>query len=480
MSDLTENLQAAPDLLQRRADIIELYKANKRGKAEEAARALLAETPDDAETISVLAAILIDRQQFAEAEAALRHALTLAQDKPIPWQNFGRFLQQHNRWGEALTHYTQASARFPTNPMFAATLGQLCQRAGQFAQAEQAYRQASAAEPQNATTIMNIGMVVLRQDRTEEAITLFERAIALNPKMPAAHGNLGNAHQKLGNFEAAEAAYQRASSLDPKDVLTYVSLGMMKLKRGDMREAADIFERAISKFGPERRAAAWFPFARAQDLGQMPAGFRAELARTISRKSLTPPPGYANIAEFNTTLATALRNDPTLTWEPVGKATRMGGQTGMLLDHPREPFLAFEASLRQALDAHFDAIKPEKMHPYFGQVPKTYQIDMWGTVLSEGGHQHPHIHIGGWLSGVYYVALPPSMGDGETTKDGWIEFGHPPPDFDAKFEPQPLAYEPREGDAFFFPSYAFHRTLPFSGDVQRISLAFDIKPTSWR
>ena len=477
---MTDQLQTVPDILKRRSEILELYKDGKRGKAETAARELLSENPDDAETLSMLAAILVDQQKFDEAEVALRRSHELAVDKPLPWVNLGRFLQQHNRWGEALLHYANAMKRFPTNPLFASTLGQLCQRAGRFTDAEQAFSHALKLTPQDPGILINLGMVVLRQDRTDEAVTFFERAIALNPKLPAAHGNLGNAYQKLGNFEAAEAAYQRASSLDPKDVMVYVSLGMMKLKRGDMREAADIFERAISKFGPERRAAAWFPFARAQDLGEMPAGFRAELARTISRKSLTPPSGYASMADLNTALADALRADPTLTWEPVGKATRMGGQTGLLLDHPREPFLAFEAALRQALDAHFDAIKTEKMHPYFGQVPKTYQIDMWGTLLSEGGHQHPHIHVGGWLSGVYYVALPPSMGDGETTKDGWIEFGHPPPDFDAKFEPQPLAYEPREGDAFFFPSYAFHRTLPFKGNVQRISLAFDVKPTSWR
>jgi uncharacterized protein (TIGR02466 family) len=105
---------------------------------------------------------------------------------------------------------------------------------------------------------------------------------------------------------------------------------------------------------------------------------------------------------------------------------------------------------------------------------------MWGTLLSDGGHQHSHIHVGGWMSGVYYVALPPSMGAGEQANDGWIEFGHPPPDFEAGFEPQTLVYEPKEGDALFFPSYLFHRTIPFTGDAQRISLAFDVKPISWR
>ncbi|MGV8997916.1 MAG: tetratricopeptide repeat protein [Parvibaculaceae bacterium] len=477
---MTEQLQVTPETIKRRTEILELVKANKFGKAETAARALLEELPDDAETISMLAAVFVAQQKFPEAEAALRRSLELASTKPIPWVNLGRFLQQHSRWGEALDHYTRATDLFPTHVIFAATLGQLLQRAGQFAKAEKAFRLASAAEPDNTHHFVNLGMVVLRQDRLDEAVSLFERAIALDPKNAAAHGNLGNVHQKRQDFAAAEKAYELASSLNPQDIITYVSLGMVKLKLGNMRDAADIFERAISKHGPERRAAAWFPFARAQDLGQMPAGFRAELARTISRKSLTAPDDYASMAELNVALANALKNDPTLTWEPAGKATRMGGQTGLLLDHPREPFLSFERALRQKIDAFFDTVTVEKMHPYFGQVPRTYQLDMWGTLLSEGGHQHPHIHVGGWLSGVYYVALPPSMGDGETTKDGWIEFGSPPPDFNANFEPQPLAYEPREGDVFLFPSYAFHRTLPFKGDVQRISIAFDLKPTSWR
>ncbi len=477
---LTDQMQAASKILKRRAEILELYKAGKRVKAEEAAKALLAETPDDAETISILAAVLIDRNAFDEAEVALRRAQALAAHAPIPYINLGRFLQAHGRWGEALTHYAEATERFPDHGLFHATLGQLAQRAGDFALAETAYRNASALDPKNATLVMNVGMVVLRQERVDEAITCFESAITLNPNLAAAYGNLGNAEQKRGNLEAAEMAYVRASNLDPKDVLTYVSSGLMKLKRGSLREAAEIFERAMSKFGPERRAAAWLPYTHAQEMGQMPAGFRAELARTVSRNTLTPPPGYGSMAAFNTALADALRADPTLVWEPTGKATRLGGQTGLLLDHPREPFLAFEAALRQKLDAFFDAIKVQKQHPYFGQVPNTYQIDMWGTLLSDGGHQHPHIHVGGWLSGVYYVALPPTMGDGKTTKDGWIEFGHPPPDFEANFEPQPLAYEPKEGDAFFFPSYVFHRTLPFTGDTQRISLAFDVKPTSWR
>lgn len=468
------------DLIARRKHILELYQAKKRGLAEAACHQFLESTPDDAETLSILAATLIDRGAFEQAEAALTRAHELAAHSPIPWTNLGRFFQQQGRWAEAREHYARAVEAFPENVLFQATLGQICQRAGDFAAAETAYRRATELQPENATMIMNTGMVVLRQERVDEAVALFNRAIELSPKLAAAFGNLGNAEQKRGDLAAAEAAYRQASILDPKDVLSYVSLGLVKLRRGGAREAAEIFERAIAKHGPERRAAAWFPYARAQEMGQMPAGFRAELARLVTRTALVPPPGFASIADMNHALAEALRADTTLVWEPRGKATRKGGQTGLLLDNPREPFLAFEATLRRAIDAHFDAIKFEKKHPFFGYVPRTYQIDMWGTLLSEGGHQHAHIHAGGWMSGVYYVALPPAIGGGENSNDGWIEFGNPPPDFNADFEPKTLIYEPREGEALFFPSYVFHRTLPFTGNAQRISLAFDVKPTSWR
>lgn len=476
MSDQT---QLPVNVLERRKEILGLIQSGKKGQAETLARALMTERPDDAETMSMLAAVLLERGAFDEAEPLVRRAHQLASHSPIPWINLGRVLQHNGFWAEAEDHYARAASVFPDHSVFHLTYGQIAQRAGRFADAERAFRHASELEPGNAATLTLLGMVVLRLGRADEAAEIFRRAIAIAPEHAAAYGNLGNAEQKRGDLAAAEAAYEQASTLNPQDGVSYVSLGLVKLRRGDPREAAEIFDRALAKFGPERRAAAWFPYARAQELGQMPAGFRAEMARTIARKTLTPPPGFSSLAGFNAALADALRNDPTVTWEPAGKATRMGGQTGLLLDNPREPFLAFETMLRALIDAHFDSIKREKHHPFFGQVPKTYRLDMWGTLLAEGGHQHAHIHAGGWMSGVYYVALPPTMGTGEA-HDGWIEFGNPPPDFAAEFEPQTLTYEPREGDALFFPSYLFHRTLPFAGSVKRVSLAFDVKPVTWR
>lgn len=447
--------------------------------AEERCRTLLAEAPTDADLMALLASIIVERGAFDEAEKLLRQSLKLVPTEPTPWINLGRLLQQTGQWGEAVAVYEHATNLFPTHPILAATLGQLYQRANRFVDAETQYRNAIENGGRPALYVQ-LGMVLLRQERVDEAIEAFNTAIARNPKLAGAHGNLGNALQKKGDMEAAAAAYERAVALTPKDPTVNVSFGMTQLKLGRPREAAEIFERTLAVLGPERRAAAWLPYARAQEFGEMPAGYRAEMGELVSRHKLTPPEGYTSMAELNGKLVAALDADPTLVWEPAGKATRKGGQTGLLLDTPREPFIAFEKTLRQAIDAYFDTIRVQPGHPFRCQVPRTYHLDLWGTLLSEGGHQHSHIHVGGWMSGVYYVSLPSALGSGEGNSDGWIEFGSPPPEFDAAFEPMTITYEPREGDAFFFPSYLFHRTLPFSGNERRISLAFDVKPTSWR
>jgi uncharacterized protein (TIGR02466 family) len=437
--------------------------------------------PDEPNTLSVLASLLMDKGWVEEAGNLLLRAREVAPLSPVSWANLGRFLQTIGRWEQAERLYEIACNNFPKEAAFAMSLGQLYQRRNNFADAERKFRHALALDPDNSLALMYVGMTLVRQNRLDEAVETFNRAIEITPRLAAAYGNLGNARQLQGDMQAAEAAYEKAVELNPDDEVSSVSLGLVKLKRGASRDAAELFERALSGPSAERRAAAWFPFARAQELGQMPAGYRSEIASLITRAKLTTPIGFKNVNELNAALAEALKKDPTLSFEPAGKATRKGSQTGMLLDNPREPFASLEMALRREIDAHFNSLKRISNHPYLGRIPKEYHLAMWGTLLSDGGHQHAHMHVGGWMSGVYYISLPPSIGLADSdNRDGWIEFGSPPPEFTPAFEPVTVFYEPREGDALFFPSYYFHRTLPFSGAEPRISIAFDVKPVSWR
>ena len=85
------------------------------------------------------------------------------------------------------------------------------------------------------------------------------------------------------------------------------------------------------------------------------------------------------------------------------------------------------------------------------------------------------MHPLSWLSGVYYPHLPAEMHDSESTA-GWLEFGEPPKRFYRDSEPPRYLHTPREGELVIFPSWFWHKTLPFQSSDDRISVAFDVVP----
>ncbi len=114
-------------------------------------------------------------------------------------------------------------------------------------------------------------------------------------------------------------------------------------------------------------------------------------------------------------------------------------------------------------------------HPYLASKPTDWTLTLWATVLDRDGHQAAHVHPTGWLSGVYYVAVPEPAPDAPE-KSGWIEFGRPPDELGLRRDPSVHALGPTPGLMLLFPSYFYHRTMPFTGAGQRVSIAFDLMP----
>jgi uncharacterized protein (TIGR02466 family) len=92
-----------------------------------------------------------------------------------------------------------------------------------------------------------------------------------------------------------------------------------------------------------------------------------------------------------------------------------------------------------------------------------------------GGHESWHIHPDGWISGVYYVAVPEgSPGD---DRAGAIELGPMPFGTDARLSAWPRSrVAPLPGQLLMFPSYYGHRTWPTGRDEPRVCVAFDVVP----
>ena len=107
------------------------------------------------------------------------------------------------------------------------------------------------------------------------------------------------------------------------------------------------------------------------------------------------------------------------------------------------------------------------------QWPPKIKLVGWYIRMQSGGHLDAHMHQLGWVSGTLYLSLPENVSHDE----GKIELGlhgNNYPLMHENFPTKTLAI--KSGDIVLFPSSTFHRTIPFSSDEERISIAFDVIP----
>ena len=151
-------------------------------------------------------------------------------------------------------------------------------------------------------------------------------------------------------------------------------------------------------------------------------------------------------------------------------------QTRELLTEPKGPVGVLEAMMGDAVDDYLASVPRDESHPFLARQPRSWSLTAWGVIMQSQGHQIPHFHGSGWLSGVYYVRIPAVVGAPGETRAGWIEFGRPWADLDLAVEPEVRALQPEEGLMLLFPSYFFHGTIPFESAEERICIAFDVRP----
>ena len=198
------------------------------------------------------------------------------------------------------------------------------------------------------------------------------------------------------------------------------------------------------------------------------------LDRFIRPIEVETPEGFASLAEFNAALADEVRSHPTLVFEKSGHATKFGGHTANILPKAGPAVAALEKIMRRESEKYMREVELEPDHPFAVGKPDDWRLQAWAVVMDMKGHQVPHIHPAAWLSGVYYVKIPPAAPNQTNEHAGWIEFGRPQDNMKVKSEPELKVFKPKEGLMFLFPAYLYHMTIPIETDEQRISIAFDV------
>ena len=454
---------------------LELHRAGRHRDALALYDQILVRQPSDVRALTYGGVALLELGQAKRAVAALQRAVELQPDFGEAHCFLANALQTRGRFGDAEASYRQALAIAPGDARTHNNLGLVLHKLERSDEAVASFRQAIALQPHYAEAHNNLCHVLTKLGEIDDAVAAGRRAVEIDPDYAEAHNNYGNALVEAGRVEDAIAAYRKALAIRPKFVGGLNNLGIALIQGRRAREAVDVLDACLDIDPGNIQALS----AKAVALSE--AGEREALRALVDYDLLLrevriePGPDFAGLAEFNEALARHVCAHPSLASDPGKHATRQGMHSGSLLAEPKGPVAELERLIGDAFDGYLQALPSDSRNPFLAKKPARWQLDVWGIVLGSQGHQIPHMHPAGWLSGCYYVKVPRVVASG-SEHEGWIEFGRPHERYRATAEPDLKLVRPEEGLMVLFPSFVFHRTVPFEAADKRISIAFDVRP----
>lgn len=419
--------------------------------------------------------------RLSEALHLCQQILALAPKQPDILALAGAIMMRLGNAEEAASCYEKAVAAKRDFAEAHYNLGNALMQLGRAAPAVEAYRRAAKHRPELVAIHNNLGNALHSLGRSEEAAQAYRRAGTLAPTAADPQRNLGMALQAMGRLDEAAAAYRRAIELKPDWSQAYSSLANLLIDRSEHQAVIEVCDRWLAACPSTIEAIGLKSVALHQIGDGEGARYLVDLARFVRVIQFdAPPEGCGSMSAFNAALAEQALNHPTLALPPKEDphyhcpTLRI---TGQFLGEAKGAVAALERMMRQAVTDYLaDLAREGAGHPFTAQPPRRWDLTSWATVLDRQGNLLPHIHYDGYVSGVYYPLLPGIVGASDRDQAGWFELGRLPDRFGRQAASEIRAIQPREGMMILFPSYFYHRTVPFEAGEIRISIAFDAMP----
>jgi uncharacterized protein (TIGR02466 family) len=420
--------------------------------------------------------------RFAGAAEAFALATRLRPQAAEAWNNLAACQVRLDRIGEAIASARQASELSPADVGARMTLAAALSHSRDPRQLHESMTLSLAVLAQTPDLAMAhdcIALVQLKLGNMGIAQTHAQRAVEADPGNDGYAVTLSRVLEQKGDLEGAESVLVARVPLRASAMVASApvlrQLGHVHLLRGHADDAFTSLDKAWRLAPADQTAIAERAIALGTSQGWDMAEAWQGLHEWIVPIEIATPDGFIDRTGFLHALADDIRQHSTLRFEPIGLVAKGGYLTGDLLADRTPAIAGFSKSLMTAIRRFIDRLPDVPGHPFLGQVPRgEHLIHVWATRVCEQGVIDTHIHEGSWLSGAFYVELPTSLNDSDTA--GWIEFGRPHPGLPSPPDERLLTVQPQAGMMLFFPSYMFHRTLPYGGQGERISISFDLGP----
>lgn len=409
--------------------------------------------------------------------------------------------------------------------------GTTAHKKGLYKEAEENYKKTIEFNPNLVVPYNNLGVLLKGLGRLEEAIENFKKAIKLKSDYSEAYNNLGISLKEIGKLDEAKKSFLSALQINPKYISAYHNLGsifqlQMKLEEAKINYTKAIelkpnFESALLNRGQvlfdnneyelslkdfdschsddskSRALASQYALGKIDDIYERIKKFSrsdnenlhiaafSSFLNAINKKSTANnfcknPLDFIYVSNISTDLNNLnssvdeiideLRNIKTI-WEPSNKTTHKGFQsTENLFNNGSQKIFDLKLIILNYIDLYYLKFK-DKSCTYINKWPVKKNLEGWHVILKQQGYQSAHIHPNGWLSGVIYFKVVPSL----VKDEGAIEFSLNGRNYFHIDSPKKI-HKPNVGDIILFPSSLHHRTIPFTTDTDRIIVSFDLIP----
>ena len=461
------------------------------------ALSILKKDPKHNLTIKILGSIYEQQDKLDESLKMYQKSLALDNNDPEAHNNLGLVLQKQGRLQEAMLSLKKAIALKPDFIIAIYNLGNTLKEIGNLEDAEINLKRCIELKPNFIEAYINLANTQSENNHFKDAERSLKKCIELKQNFIPAHYNLGNLLKKLGRLDEAMTSYNYLLKLKP-------SYKPALLGRGQIFFIKKKFDQALNDFDncntSESRARALITLYNSGNIDEIYQ--RIEKNAKIDEKNLrvaafssfishkenkeTKNNFCKNPLEFLyfSNLSSHLKNSDKFiddlideikhinaSWEPSNKTTIKGFQsTKNLFVDPKGKIKDLQKIIIDELQKYNLKFK-DKSCLFINEWPLKKNLFGWHVILQQQGYQDPHIHPAGWLSGVIYLKVVPSLEKNE----GAIEFSLNAQNYSDVKSPK-FIHQPKKGDIVFFPSSLHHRTIPFTTNTDRIIISFDLLP----
>ena len=224
---------------------VSLFLGSKFSEAAQAFEQILAESPQDVNSIVYLSRSIQETNAGStRVLQLLKEAFRLNSTNPYTIFTLGCYYFRRHSFRSSIKYFLETLKFEDTHSGAAYNLGVCYDSIGDFQKSTEYYSLAIQLDPKNAKALTNQAIALNKLGENGKAKELLEDALKLNENAKI-YNNLGFCLKKLGDGEKAMRFYEKACLLDPEYSIAHYNIAVQLSEEDKMEKAAEHYRKAL-------------------------------------------------------------------------------------------------------------------------------------------------------------------------------------------------------------------------------------------